>query len=118
MNRHLPMLLLALPFVVALAPAAADTPRTIDVTVSRFQFVPEVIELKQGEKVQLNVTSTDGTHGFEVKELGVRARIPNGKSVTLDVTATAAGTFEVKCSEYCGAGHSRMKARIVVKPAE
>jgi cytochrome c oxidase subunit II len=116
MKRFLPSLLLALPFLVALAPAAADTTRTIDVTVSRYEFSPDVIEMKLGEKVRLNIVSVDGSHGFQVKELGLQARIPNGKAVVLDVTPTAAGSYEIKCSEYCGAGHSRMKARLVVKP--
>src|SRR5262245_33937607 len=105
MQRYLATLLLALPFIVALAPAAADTPRTIDVTVSRFQFSPDVIALKQGERVRLNVVSADGAHGFEVKELGLNARVGSGKTVTLDVTPDRAGSFEIKCSEYCGTGH-------------
>jgi cytochrome c oxidase subunit II len=116
MKRSLSWLLLALPFIVALAPAAADTTRTIDVTVSRYEFSPDVIELTRGEKVRLNIVSVDGAHGFQVKELGLQARIPNGKAVSLDVTPTEVGSFEIKCSEYCGAGHSRMKARLVVKP--
>jgi cytochrome c oxidase subunit II len=118
MKRYLPVLLLALPFVVALTPVAADTPRTIDVTVSRFQFSPDVIELKRGEKVRLNIVSVDGSHGFEVKELGLQARIASGKTVTLDVMPNEVGSFEIKCSEYCGSGHSQMKARLIVKPAE
>ncbi len=117
MRHFFATLLLVIPFTMPLLPAIAGSPRTIDITLTRFAFSPEVIELRVGERVQLNVVSTDGTHGFHVKELGLNARIPaGGKPVTLDLTPTEAGTFELKCSEYCGSGHGRMKARIVVTP--
>jgi cytochrome c oxidase subunit 2 len=117
MKRFAPTLLLALPFVVALAPHAADSTRTIDVTLSRYAFSPERIEVLLGERVRLNVVSVDGTHGFQVKALGPNARIPaGGRTVTIELTPKEAGTFEIKCSEYCGIGHRRMKAWLIVRP--
>ncbi len=117
MKNFFATLMLALPFAMPLLPALADLPRTIDVTVTRFTYSPERIEIRVGERVRLNLTSTDGTHGFQVKELGLHARIPaGGKPVSLELTPKEAGTFEIKCSEYCGSGHGRMRARIVVTP--
>jgi heme/copper-type cytochrome/quinol oxidase subunit 2 len=63
-KRFGPMLLLALPFLIALVPKALDPTRTIDVTMSRHGFSPERIEIQVGEQVRLNVVSVDGTHGF------------------------------------------------------
>src|SRR5687767_10960422 len=112
-----PTLLLALPFAVALAPQAADSTRTIDVTLSRYTFSPERIEVVLGEPVRLNVVSADGTHGFRVKELGLNVRIPpGGKTVTVELTPKKAGVFTITCSEYCGSGHTRMKGSLVVTP--
>jgi heme/copper-type cytochrome/quinol oxidase subunit 2 len=52
-----------------------------------------------------------------VKALGLNARVPTrGKTVTVELTPKAAGTFEITCSEYCGTGHSRMKAWMIVTP--
>lgn len=117
MKRTLAPLLLLLPYLVALAPAMADSTRTIDVTLTRFAFSPERIELRVGERVRLNVLSAEGTHGFQVKELGLNAVVRSGgKPVAFDVMPKEPGTFEVKCSEYCGSGHGTMKARIVVAP--
>jgi len=117
MKRFAPTLFLALPFVVALAPQAADSTRTIDVTLSRYAFSPERIEVRLGERVRLNVVSTDGTHGFQVKELGLNTRIPaGGRTMTVELMPKEAGTFEIKCSEYCGRGHGRMKAWLIVRP--
>src|SRR5688572_1373021 len=110
------MLLLALPFVVALALEAGPI-RTIDVTLSRYAFSPERIEVRVGEVVRLNVVSADGTHGFQVKELGLNAQIPaGGKPVTIELTAREAGTFRIRCSEYCGRGHGGMTATLIVTP--
>ena len=116
MKRWLARLLLTLPFV-AMAPAMADSPRTIDVTVSRYMFSPAMIEVGVGERVRLNLRSTDGAHGFRVEQLGLDAQIPpDGTAVSLDLTPSKAGTFYVQCSAYCGKGHQRMKARLVVTP--
>ena len=96
---------------------ATDSIRTIDVTLSRYAFSPERIELRLGEPVRLSVVSTDGTHGFQVKALGLNVRTPaRGTAVTIDLTPTEAGTFRISCSEYCGIGHSRMQASLIVTP--
>ena len=90
---------------------------TIDVTLSRFAFSPERIEVRVGEPVRLNIVSTDATHGFQVKALGLKVRTPpRGEAVTIDLTPKAAGTFQINCSEYCGTGHSRMQAWLIVSP--
>ena len=118
MKRFAPTLLLAFPLVVALVPEAIDSTRTIDVTVSRYAFAPERIEVHAGTPIRLNIVSVDGTHGFQVKALGLNASIPaGGRTVVVELTPTAVGTFEITCSEYCGRGHSRMKASFIVTPA-
>lgn len=107
--------------LLALQAAGAQTPgpdlRTIDVTLSRYAFSPERIEVRVGEQVLLNIASLDGAHGLQVKELGLNARVPaRGRTVAV-LTPKKAGTFPIACSEYCGAGHSRMKAWLIVTPA-
>ncbi len=108
--------LLVLLLIVAHA-REPDSTRTIDVTLSRYAFSPERIEVRRGERVRLNVVSVDGTHGFQVKEFGLNVRTPiRGRTVTVDLTPKEAGTFQINCSEYCGTGHSRMKAWLIVTP--
>ena len=77
MKRYAPMLLLVLPFVVVQL-RDPNAPRTIDVTLSRYAFSPERIEVELGERVSLNVVSLDVAHGFQVKELGLNVRVPAG----------------------------------------
>jgi len=117
MKRYLAQLLLLLPFA-AMAPALADSPRTIDVTVARYEFTPRVIEVGVGERVRLNLRSTDGAHGFHSAALGVDAQIPaDGTPIAIDLAPTQPGIYDFQCSEYCGRGHKLMKARLVVRAA-
>jgi cytochrome c oxidase subunit II len=110
--------LLLLTLLVTFAQARTDPIRTVDVALSRYAFSPERIELRVGEPVRLNVVSTDGTHGFQVKALGLKVHVPSrGMAVTIDLTPREPGTYRISCSEYCGIGHSRMQASLIVSPA-
>jgi cytochrome c oxidase subunit 2 len=112
-------LLLFCPLAVAQAGDTVDSIRTIDVKLSRYAFSPERIEIRLGEPVRLNVASVDGPHGFEVRKLGLNVRTPaRGRRVSVALAPKEAGTFDITCSEYCGSGHSRMKARLIVTPGE
>lgn len=114
MKRYLAQLLLALPFI-AMAPAMADSPRTVEMTVERYEFSPARIEMKMGERVRLNIRSIDGAHGFHARAMGLDAQIPaDGSVVSLDLDPKQAGTYVIQCSEYCGRGHRLMQARVVV----
>ena len=88
-----------------------------EITASRFKFDPPVLEVTEGDEIHLTLRSADGTHGFAIKELRVKVKIPKGgEPVSTSFVASRPGTFEVMCSEYCGSGHRDMKARLVVVP--
>jgi cytochrome c oxidase subunit 2 len=90
---------------------------SIEVTAKRFAFVPDRLEVVEGDLVTLTVKSADGTHGIEIKKLKLKKEVPRGGSaVMLTFTAPAPGTYAITCSEYCGRGHDDMKATLVVKP--
>jgi len=85
------------------------------VVAKRFAFEPSRIEVTEGDRVRLTVTSEDGVHGIEIKKFRVERSVPRGgKPVTLEFTASAAGEFPILCSEYCGDGHGDMKGMLVV----
>jgi cytochrome c oxidase subunit 2 len=99
--------------------AAPGQPRdvAIDLSARRFAFTPDRIEVVEGDRVTIAVTSADGTHGIEIKSLKLKKYIPRGgAAVTLVFTAPAPGTYEIGCSEYCGRGHGDMRAVLVVTP--
>ena len=96
-------------------PAAASAPRVINVVAQRFTFEPSRIEVTEGERIKLVVTSGDGVHGVEIKKFKVTKKVPRGGDpVTIEFVAAAAGEFPIMCSEYCGEGHEDMKGMLVV----
>lgn len=108
-------------------------PRSIAMTAKDFEFDPAVIHMKVGEKVRLQVISTDRTHGLHVSAFpdGAKANTPpglafifgedcfklkKGESVPVDIEATEPGTYTFVCCKACGTGHKRMKGQIIVEP--
>jgi cytochrome c oxidase subunit 2 len=103
----------------ALVRADAPPPRavTVEMTAKRFAFLPEQVEVAEGDEVTINVRSADGTHGIEIGKLKLKKTIPRGGDVvTLAFTAPAPGRYAITCSEYCGRGHDDMKSVLIVAP--
>jgi cytochrome c oxidase subunit 2 len=103
----------------ALLRADAPPPRavTVEMTAKRFAFLPEQVEVAEGDEVSINIRSADGTHGIEIGKLKLKKTIPRGGDVvTLAFTAPAPGRYVITCSEYCGRGHDDMKSVLVVAP--
>jgi heme/copper-type cytochrome/quinol oxidase subunit 2 len=94
---------------------AAPRVVSIDVVAKRFSYTPDRIEVTRGDHVRLTIRSADGTHGLAIKKLKLDVQVPRGGApVVLEFDATQAGEFPITCSEYCGKGHSQMKAVLVV----
>ena len=99
--------------------AEAPRPRAVvvEMTAKRFAFLPEQVEVAEGDEVTINVRSADGTHGIEIGKLKLKKVIPRGgEVVTLAFTAPSPGRYVITCSEYCGRGHDDMKSVLVVAP--
>jgi cytochrome c oxidase subunit II len=88
--------------------------RVIDVKAVQFKFIPDVIRVKKGEKVKLNLTSGDVLHGFDLDDFKISVQIPPGKTTTAEFTPDKTGTFIFDCSVYCGVGHGNMKGKLIV----
>jgi cytochrome c oxidase subunit II len=97
-------------------PTTASAPREITIVAKRFAFEPASIEVIEGERVRLRVSSADGVHGLQVRRLRINQLIPRGgQAVTIDFVASAPGTYEILCSEECGDGHDTMTGTLIVK---
>ncbi len=99
--------------------AAAQAPsagaRTIKMTAELWKFTPNVVTVKQGEKVTLEVTGVSGTHGLSVPELGINETIIQGNTVSVSIPTDKVGTFDFRCSVQCGSGHNDMTGQIIVE---
>ena len=87
----------------------------IPVTMRRYAIEPELIAVKQGQSVVLDVSSRDVLHGFNVEKMGINEPIRPGKPAQIKLDTSQKGEFEVACSIICGPGHNDMNARIVVQ---
>ncbi len=119
MNRTIILLVLA---VAALGVSAQQPPATpavheIKMTAKKYEFNPEEIRVKQGEKVRLLITATDRSHGIEIKELGIKVRLEEGKETPVEFTADRPGEYKFNCSVRCGWRHGSMTGKLIVEPA-
>ena len=96
------------------APALAKA-RTIKMTAALWKFTPNVVRIKQGEKVTLEITGVSGTHGLSVPGLGINETIIQGNTVSVTLPTDKTGTFNFRCSIQCGSGHADMKGQIVIE---
>ncbi|WP_132058737.1 cytochrome c oxidase subunit II [Halorussus amylolyticus] len=77
----------------------------------------ETLRVPEGETVHLEVTSDDVFHTFGVPELRVKTDAIPGQRTSTWFVANETGSYEVRCFELCGAGHSYMTADVeVVEP--
>ena len=94
---------------------APDAPRRVEIVASRYAFEPAVVVARMGEPLELVLRSADTDHGILIKPYGVKAAIPKGgATVSVLLLADKPGRFPIECSEYCGSGHKKMRAELVV----
>ena len=98
-------------------PATQTPDRVVTITAERFAFSPSRVTVKQGDLVELVISSDDTDHGFRTPAAGIDAAIPqSGKGdVRIRFIAGVKGEFVFECSRPCGAGHNLMRGVIVVQ---
>jgi cytochrome c oxidase subunit 2 len=70
-----------------------------------------------GRPVKLLMTSRDVIHSFYVPDFRVKQDVIPGRFTTLWFTVERAGTHQILCAEYCGAGHSTMRGEVIALDA-
>jgi len=94
-----------------------DQVKVVRVSAERFAYTPSEIVVEKGTTIEFHLTSDDTDHGFRIVGTDVNAEIPKrrrGETVVKYVADTE-GTFIIECSRPCGAGHTAMRAVLVVK---
>jgi heme/copper-type cytochrome/quinol oxidase subunit 2 len=113
---------------------AANPPHVIDVTAKTFEFAPNEIHVKVGERVQIKLHSADRAHGLKLdlypegaSQEGPPglvfdhpqddAKVEKHKDRDIEFVAARAGTYDFKCSVQCsmGHGHDRMTGKLIVE---
>lgn len=120
MIKRLPVLMLVLCVLSTVAslrsqPAQSGQIHEIQMTAKKYEFSPNPIRVKKGERVRLIITATDRDHGIKIEAFNVEQRLKKGVPTTVDFTADKAGSFPFKCSVHCGFGHGGMKGTLIVE---
>ena len=98
--------------------AAMQTAAPIEVYLLAQQwcFEPATLRLEAGRPYRFRMMALDISHGASI-QLGQAShvvRLRRGVATERDFTFTRAGEHLVYCTVFCGVGHDRMAAKIVV----
>lgn len=119
--------LASLKYMPTLASAHAATTRTdiqdVDLTAKSWSYDMTSRQVEAGKPVRFSGRSDDTMHGFAVyhpdgRMLFTMMLMPGlAKPTSIVYTFKDAGTYKVRCLEYCGVAHHRMSDEIVVVAA-
>jgi cytochrome c oxidase subunit 2 len=87
----------------------------IKVVMKKYTIEPSVIKVQSGSNVELEITTADVQHGFDVPNLGIKEPVQPGKTAHVTFKAPAKGEYEVACGIICGPHHDDMTAKLVVE---
>jgi cytochrome c oxidase subunit 2 len=76
------------------------------------------VRVPVGKPVKFVMTSQDVLHGFYLPSFRVMQDIVPGRYTYLWLQPLKEGKYDIFCTQYCGTGHSLMRATIVVMSAK
>lgn len=112
----------------------SSTPHVIEILAKTFEFTPNEIHVKAGERVQIKLRSADRAHGFKLSLYPEGAsedgppglvfehpqdeeKVDKHHDRVIEFVAARPGTYDFKCSVQCsmGHGHDRMTGKLIVE---
>ena len=116
----LAIIILSLAGLLWLAPLPIQgdppTERHFTVEARSFAFTPAIVEVNQGDRVGLDLTAEDVTHGIQIDGYDVGVDTQPGHTAHLEFVADQPGKFKYRCSTPCGSLHPFMIGELVVRP--
>jgi cytochrome c oxidase subunit 2 len=70
----------------------------------------------QGKPIKLNITAEDVNHSFFIPAFRIKMDAVPGMETFTWFLADEIGRYDVLCTEYCGVGHSAMRAILRIVP--
>ncbi|MEP7136060.1 MAG: cupredoxin domain-containing protein [Chloroflexota bacterium] len=104
--------------VVAFAPLPVPpvTPheRAFRMDARQFAYSPSELKVNAGDKVNIELVSTDVVHGLYIDGYDVSIEADPGQTATLTFIANKPGSFRFRCNVTCGAMHPFMIGKLTV----
>jgi cytochrome c oxidase subunit II len=86
----------------------------IKVVMKKYSIEPAVIHVKAGQTTELEVSTADVQHGFDVPDLGIKEPVRPGSPAVITLKDPKKGQYNVVCGIICGPHHDDMAAKLVV----
>ena len=67
----------------------APSPHVITMTAKKYEFSPSTVTVARGERVRIEATALDKTHGIEIKQFNVKVKLEKGKKTVIEFTCAA-----------------------------
>jgi len=107
----LAMMILVIPLPIL---GNKPTERIYMVEASRFAYSPAVLRANPGDRVTIELASTDVVHGLEIDGYGLSITADPGQPAAMTFLADRSGTFRMRCSVTCGAMHPFMIGKLQI----
>ena len=87
----------------------------IKVVMKKYSIEPAVIHVKAGQITELEVSTADVQHGFDVPGLGIKEPVRSGQPAVITLKSPPKGEYKVICGIICGPRHDDMLAKLVIE---
>lgn len=95
-------------------PSTSNVERFFHIDAGNFTYSPAVLHVNPGDKVTIELASTDVVHGLYVDGYDLNITADPGQPATLSFVADRSGSFRLRCSVTCGALHPFMTGKLQV----
>lgn len=94
--------------------SARPTERLFRVEAGDFAYFPAVLIVNPGDRVTIELISTDVVHGLYLDGYDLNITADPGQTASLTFFADKSGMFRIRCSVTCGALHPFMAGKLQV----
>jgi heme/copper-type cytochrome/quinol oxidase subunit 2 len=96
------------------APSIAPQERTFRIEAKQFAYSPSEVRVNRGDRLTIELVSTDVVHGLYIDGYGVSVEADPGQTTTIRFVADKPGSFRFRCNITCGAMHPFMIGKLTV----
>jgi heme/copper-type cytochrome/quinol oxidase subunit 2 len=110
------LVIVGLAVTFAPLPVQPVTPqeRTFRIEAGQFAYSPSELNVRPGDRVNIQLVSTDVVHGLYVDGYDIFVQADPGQTKTLSFIADRPGSFRFRCNVTCGAMHPFMIGKLNV----
>jgi cytochrome c oxidase subunit 2 len=114
-KRLLPLFALTLAILAVGCRNQPPADAHIQVTMKKYTIEPAIIHVKANQVTELEISSADVQHGFDVPGLGIKEPVRSGQPAIVTLKNPPKGEYKVECGIICGPHHDDMVAKLIVE---